>query len=312
MKIKLSVCADYHLNRMYPERIEGLNEIINRAKKNNVDAMIHCGDFITDLENYKHVLDMFLHNDAEIPAFGCYGNHELELTESLEALNAVYGIENSYYYIDLKGFRFVITDTNYFEKDGIIQHYPGYSVGGPDWSYDHNMLGDEQLCWLEEALISSPYPCIIISHASFECEDGCSRDAAKVRKIIRDVNEKYPKRVILCINGHYHTDSVHVVENVVYFNVNTVYNGAWKREKHNFFPKEFLEKYNFASNLEQSAFFKDALNAIVTVDSDGIIDIEGMKTSYLYDVTPEKMGIPTRFHFADLVPYISNAHIELK
>ncbi len=152
MKIKLSLCADYHLNRMNPERLEGLNEIMERAVKNNVDAMVHCGDFITDLENYKFALDSFLHNDAKIPAFGCYGNHELELTDSLETLNSAYGLENSYYYVDLKGFRLVFTDTNYFEKDGVIQRYPGYSVGGPDWTYDHNMLGEAQLSWLSQSI----------------------------------------------------------------------------------------------------------------------------------------------------------------
>ena len=57
----------------------------------------NCGDFITDLKNYKSVLDDFLHNDAKIPAFGCYGNHELELTDSLEILNSAYGLKNSYY-----------------------------------------------------------------------------------------------------------------------------------------------------------------------------------------------------------------------
>ncbi len=160
--------------------------------------------------------------------------------------------------------------------------------------------------------MSSPYPCIIFSHASFETDsDGCSLEAKKVRDIFREVNEKYPKRVFLCINGHYHADSVHVVENIVYFNLNCVYQGAWTLKKHNFFPKEFIEKHKGASNMDQCAFFKDALNAIVTVDSDGIVDIEGMETTYLYDVTPEKMGLPIEFGVGKLVPYISNAHIEV-
>lgn len=310
MKIKLSVCSDYHLNRIYPDR-DGLEEIIERAKKNNVNAMIHCGDFVTDFKNYKDEFYRFLHNDANIPAFGCYGNHELEFTESLDVLNSIYEVENNYYYIDLNGFRFVITDTNYYEKDGIIQHYAGYSVGGPDWSYDHNMVGEEQLSWLEETLISSPYPCIVISHASFENDD-CSRDAKKVRDVFRRVNEKYPKRILLCINGHYHTDSIHVVDNIVYFNVNCVYNGGWRLNEHDFFPQEFIEKYKSASSIRQCAFYEDPLNAIVTVDSDGIIDIEGMKTSYLYGVTAEKIGCPLYCGPGKHVPYISDAHIDLR
>lgn len=309
MNIKFCVCSDYHLHSQYPIEIDGLKSIVERAKKNNVDALIHCGDFIIDIKNRKDAVDLFLNNEMGIPAFGCYGNHELESMESLEELNSVYRVENSYYYIDLKGFRFVITDTNYFEKDGLIQHYPGYSVGGPDWTYDHNLLGEEQICWLKETLISSPYPCIILSHASFEVAGGCSGDAEKVQKLLREVNSEFPKRVIMCINGHYHTNSVKVIDNIAYLNVNTVYMGGWIPQKHDLFPKEFSSKYQSADNC---VFFKEPLSAIVTVDSEGIIDIEGMETSYIYDVTPEKIGMSIQTPIGDNVPYISNAHIELK
>ena len=97
----------------------------------------------------------------------------------------------------------------------------------------------------------------------------------------------------------------------MYFNVNCVYQGAWSLRKHNFFPQEFTEKHKGANNLDQCAFFKDALNAIVTVDSEGIVDIEGMETSYLYDVTPEKLGIASQCGPGLLVPHISSAHIEV-
>lgn len=310
MKIKLSVCADYHLNLTYPTTEEGLKTIISRAKENNVDAMVHCGDFITDIKHYKFALDMFLKNELGVPAFGCYGNHELENTASIEELNAAYGIDNSYYYIDLKGFRFVITDTCYFEMDGKLQRYPGYSVGGPDWSYDHQMLGEEQLSWLEETLLSSPYPCIILSHVSFKGAD--ARDGYKAREILRKVNEKHPKRVLMCMNGHYHTDSVEVVDNIVYFNVNCVYNGGWTLKTHDLFPKDFVEANKSANGTIHSAFYKEPLSAIVTIDSEGIIDIEGSKTTYLFDITPEMIGCNLNPHVGKVVPYISDAHIELK
>ncbi len=309
MKIKFLACADYHLHPQYPIFADGITKIVDRAKQNNVDAIIHLGDFIIDIKNQKAALDEFLHNDAGIPAFGCYGNHELELTDSLETLNKAYGIENSYYYRDVKGFRFVITDANFFEIDGEIKRYPGFSVGGPNWDYDHNLLSKEQLDWLKDTLMTSPYPCIILSHSTFFNIKSSSRDAENVRSIINEVNEKFPKRVLLCMNGHYHTDSMDVLDNVAYFNVNTVYMGGWRPEKHNCFPKEFAEKYESADN---GVFFKDPLSAIVTVDSDGIIDVEGMETSYIYDVTPEKIEISIDDGDGLKVPYISNSHIELK
>lgn len=309
MKIKLLVCSDYHLNRSSISNGDELKEIMARAKEHKVDAMLHCGDFITDLENYGFALDMFLHNELGVPAFGCYGNHELEQIPSLEELNKAYGIDNSYHYIDLKGFRFVLTDTCFFEKDGIFQRYPGYSVGGPDWSYDHNMLGEKQLAWLEDTLVSSPYPCIVVSHVSFEGNG--SKDGHKVREILRRVNEKHPRRVIACISGHYHTDSAKVIENIAFINVNCVNQGGWILGTHNLFPAEFVEANKSKSLVPHCAYYKDPLSAIVTLDSDGFVDIKGMETSYLFDVTPEKIGMNMKSEIGKVVPYISDAHLEL-
>lgn len=308
MKVKFSVCADYHLHPQYPIGPEGIEKIVDRAIENDVDAMLHCGDFIIDLKGGENALNTFLHNKAGIPAFGCYGNHELEMTDSIETLNKAYGVENSYYYRDLKGFRFVVTDTNHFVYDGVFKRYPGFSVGGPSWDYDFNMLGEKQLYWLKETLMNSPYPCIVLGHTCFANESGSCKDSAKVREIFREVNAAHKGRVLLCLNGHYHTDSTYIVDDVAYFNVNTCYMGAWSPNKHDLFPKEFKEKYASSANC---AFFKEPLSAIVTVDSEGIIDIEGMKTEYLYDVTPEKMGLPLESNIGLKVPYISDSHIEL-
>lgn len=308
MKIRLSVCSDYHLHPQYPIDASGIDAIVRRAREAKADVMLHCGDFILDLEHQKAALDAFLHNSAGIPAFGCYGNHELELTDSVETMNAAYGIDNSYYYRDVKGFRFVMLDTNFFVKDGVFQRYPGYSVGGPSWDYDLNMLGEAQLYWLRQTLLSSPYPCIILSHACLDEKPSCAWDAPTVRKIIHDVNAKFPKRVLLCLNGHIHSDSVVVLDNVVYFNINATYMGAWRLQKHNLFPPEFAGAYASADNC---AFFADPLNAIVTVDSDGTVDIEGMETTYLYGVTPADLGLPTETPNGSVVPRISDAHIVL-
>ena len=311
MTVKFSVCADYHyMPNHYPIGTDGLNDIIKRATDNKVDALIHCGDFIIDTKNGKKARDIFINNPLGVPAFGCYGNHELQMTESLEKLNEFYGYESPYYSKVINGFNFVVTDTNYFEIDGEIKHYPGYSVGGPSWEYDHNLLGKKQLKWLEDTLMNSEYPCIIISHATFMSDaKGSSRDAAKVRDIINKANKKHPKRVLLCINGHHHSNSFKIIDNVVYFNVNVAYMGGWRMEKHQLFPKELCDKYKGASNC---VFFKDALNAIVTVTDTGIIDVEGMETTYIYDVSPDMLGIKTTDSIGGMIePKISDFHTEL-
>ncbi len=311
MKITFSVCADYHLDPQYPIGPEGITKIVNRAKAHNVDALVHCGDFVVDLKNQQAALEAFLHNDAGIPAFGCYGNHELEQTESLEELNAAYGVENSYHYRDVKGFRFVLLDTNHYELDGVFHHYPGNYWGGhaKERRLD-TLLGEAQLAWLEETLMTSPYPCFLVSHASFELThpDVAGRDAAKVQEILHLVNEQFPRRVLMCINGHYHTDSVNVVDNIVYFNVNAAHMIAWRPKKHDCFPKEFCAPYRSADN---GAFTVEPLSAIVTVDSEGTIDIRGMTSACVFGVLPEDIGESVRQTYGRAVPYISDAHVEL-
>lgn len=319
--IKLSVFSDYHYNPwVQPWALEGLDAIFARAVENNVDAVTHCGDFmVTTLEHGKPALDRFLHNPEGLPAFGAYGNHELQGVDSLEALNAVYGLNNSYYYRDLKGFRLIFLDTNHFIKDGVLQHYPGHSVGGPDWSYDHNLVGAPQRAWLRETLLASPYPCIIFSHSTFQvdgttrdpdigsCNSG-SLDAQEIRAIFREVNEAHPNRVLLCINGHYHTNSFATVDGVAYFNVNAAYSGFWSLKKHDCFPKEFIEKYPHAA---QCAYYNDPLNAIVTVSSDGELDIDGAKTTYMYGVTPYMCDPYPKPIFGSFEPRITSTHVKL-
>ena len=65
--------------------------------------------------------------------------------------------------------------------------------------------------------------------------------------------------------------------------------GEWRPTKHNLFPKEFTEGHAMAANC---SIFKDPLSAIVTVEDDGHIKIEGMETDYMYGVAPEMYGGP--------------------
>ena len=307
--LTIAAFSDYHLmpENRNPWGVEGLHSIVKRAKDNHADVILQCGDFAMDSVHDREGMDAIYHNSAGIPAFGCYGNHELERVESLEALNQAFGLENSYYYADLKGFRIVCTDTNFYKKAGKLYHYGGYSWG-TDSPEGYNLLGDEQLEWLEKTLTESPYPCIILGHVSFKSISMASGDAIKVREIINRVNARSHRKVMMCLNGHYHRDDISVLDNVIFFSINASYNGEWIPGEHDCFPEEFVKRYPYAVH---NAYFTDPLSAIIHISDDGTVRIEGMQTSYLYDVSPEKFGGPIPTECGIGCSYISDANIKL-
>ncbi len=308
-KIKFCVFSDYHYNpRMYPIEQEGLDEILDRAHQNNVDCILHCGDFSAQSTTNDGFLQKFLNNKYNIPAFGCYGNHELEYVESLEALNKAYGYENSYYYKDIKGFRFVVIDTNHWQDDdGTFFHYPGHAVGSPKgWSYDHNLLGDKQIEWFEKTVKESPYPCIIVGHNPMSRSK--REEHKRFIRMINLINYETPGKIPMFLTGHTHKNNIDLFCNVVHFNVNASYNGEWTVTKHNFFPKEYCEGYGMADNC---CIFTHPLSAIVTVEDNGHIVIEGMETDYMYNVCPEMYGGPFPDAYGICEPRISSAEFNL-
>ena len=62
-KIKFSVFADLHYKyMMYAPTVEDLDKILKRANENNVDFVIHCGDFCNDYIGSPELWNTYLNN----------------------------------------------------------------------------------------------------------------------------------------------------------------------------------------------------------------------------------------------------------
>ncbi len=307
-QIKFCIFSDYHYWKgNYPNAIEPLNEIIEAAHCKKVDFIIQCGDLCHNAPTAPE-LDVYLHNQYGIPVFNCLGNHELEDAASLEAVCKTYGMKKNYEAHDINGFRLIILDTNYFlSNDGTIKHQRPMTYGGDGPS---GYLGDKQLEWLENQILTSSNPCIVFSHDSME-SNICSPDATRFRNIIRAANRKKRGSVLLCCNGHYHTNAVSVIEDVVYFDVNATFNIFWNPNPIQLFPKSFCSTARMAA---QCCYAKDPLYAIVTLEADGHIVIEGVKSEYLFGISPESVNFDSaanhRGRGAD--PNILSADISLR
>ena len=307
--IKFCIFADYHYWKThYPNELFHLENIMKRAKSENVDFVIHCGDFCHNAPDASELIELYQDNKYGLKTFSCLGNHEAEDAQSFEAVCEAYKMASNYEYHDMNGFRIIILDSNYYmDEEGVYHHNQPGTHSYPGDRGD--ALGDKQRAWLKKVIEDAEGKCILFSHATFETDNG-AYDANEVRDIINKINENTPNKVIMCCNGHYHRNSITVLDNIVYFNVNSALNLEWKPDINPGLTEEFINSARMAGNC---CFAKDALSAIVTISDDTHVVIEGAQSEYLFGASPEKAGWNTEDRFGrKSEPQISYADIFLK
>ena len=325
--IKFAVFADFHYKkRMYAASVEGVKKILSRANQEKVDFVIHAGDFCNDYAGSPELMRAYHQNAYNLPVYGIYGNHELETVgNSMENVTPMlcnrpvtFGFGQSdttvgYWYTDVQNYRIIGLDSNYSycEKTQEWEHNHPASYGCPAGNKYSDSLGPAQLAWLDETLADAAkhnMKVIVFSHACFSGLWYWNAEAENVRALFA----KYPKTVLLAINGHEHKDHFAIVDGVAYFDVNTATNGFWeKRDDFHYDPTHTFrltdydasgtatETVDFPLNdLRQGKntwFFTNPLSAIVTIADDGNLTIEGDNTTWLYDIEPPRYedGIKT-------------------
>ncbi len=215
-----------------------------------------------------------------------------------------------YYYFDNNEFRFICLDTNYSYKQelSVWEHNKIASWGAPQGNLEPNSLGPVQLEWFKKLLLSSAKEgkkCVIVSHATFNTAwGGYSPDSLEVLSAIENANSIKKGTVLMVINGHYHTNRIMQKDNILFFDVNTVRNGCWifnapqhYDESHTFDYRKYDENGNEISSeiaplsaCWQSGntwYFNAPLYAMVCINGDGKITVEGTQAEWLYGVVPE-------------------------
>ena len=286
-EVKFSVFADIH---HYPgvfctDACRRLKNIIDRAAAEKVDFIISLGDFNHSAPQFTDIFEVAA--TSHMPIYHVMGNHDTD-GASLEDVLKYYNMPAEYYYLDLKGFRFIMLDTDYYRHRNGCTHYQFRNYF--DFPQTRETMPDEELEFLESAIATSPYPGILCSHASLERHrfgGGGLTNQAEVREIIRRANEK-ERKVLMSLNGHHHRDNLRIVDNVAYFDVNSA-SFDWLSKPQELFPEELRSAYEM---IDHQAIFSDALSAIVTVNDDGTIKIDGCKSDFLHGVTREMSPNP--------------------
>lgn len=243
----------------------------------------------------------------------------------------------AYYYFDVNGMRIICTDTNYgwyaeeqrwvhrdkltfkqtyfkyktdadgnwLDSSGAITTDPSKAVKTATVQED-NALGEAQRNWLRKVLndaAEKDLSCIVASHHALSGQrKQHPKDAVEVRNIFKEANTKRPGTVLMVLNGHLHTDSFKIVDDILYFDVNTVRNGSISENNKGIYGDDLTftqVRYDdngepistntayrvnqLKGNDKQTMYYTDPLSTIVTVSSSGLIQIEGMYSTWLGD-----------------------------
>lgn len=323
--VKIAFFSDMHYKKgVYAATVENLEAIIERAHDNDVDFIMHGGDFCNNYIDSPEMVNRLVNSKYGYKFYGVYGNHELEGSNSMENVtpfitndkSVVWGTDDgsydaytAYYYFECKGVRFICLDTNYSFNPTLneYEHNRACSYGAPAGNTNAHSLGPRQLEWLEKVLLDAAEKgkrCVVLSHAGFSYKFGlfCC-DIAKVRELFDKVNSIKKGTVIASFNGHWHANCYELTNDVLYFNFNAARNICWLSVKnphylegHNFKYTEYDKEGNAIksysrplSDLRMSPntwYSEDALNAIVTIDTDGNIEIDGFDSKWLYGIVP--------------------------
>jgi 3',5'-cyclic AMP phosphodiesterase CpdA len=248
--------------------------------------VVHLGDFVHDPVKCSDYVKLY--NNAGISTFHTLGNHDTEGCSLAQTLDA-YNLECGHYHFDRNGFRFVVLDTNYFSQDGRFVHFELGNYRKVPYSRSWS-VGDAQYEWLEDVLKNSPCPCVVFMHQSCERESGGMPDWARMRGLFRWVNRHKGPKVRLVVNGHHHTDAFRFIDGIAYLDLNSA-NYKYYAQRHKLYPEQYHKAHSAAGNV---IAWDGPISAVITMDTDGFLKIEGQKAKYLYGVSPEKAKFPKR------------------
>ena len=276
----------YRFSPIHTKSREWLERILARAERERVDFVIQLGDFTAKpLEDLDYVN---AYNDFKIKTYSVFGNHDDDNFPHERVLEAL-RLDSGHYFFDRGGFRFIVADPNYILVDGAYRHYSDGNHSRkrlPGATLNH--LPPFQQEWLKDAIDSSPFPCVVFSHQSFERGVGGVVEQAAVRKIFRDANAASPDKVRLAVNGHHHCDHFTIMDGVPYLDLNSAsYQWLGWKFSHNGYSAEDMKRF---PTMNHTFVYDRPISAIITLESDGHLKVEGETGAFYAGVTPESVG----------------------
>ncbi len=288
--VKFLAFSDIHYRfspRPREQTVANLEKIIARAKRANVDFVVQLGDsseMPAEDADFIAMLGKFGR-----PCHTVFGNHEWDKTPYDQVL-AAFGMKSPHHSFEVKGWKFIACDPNYFKEADGCHHYSNGNHRSRSKDALMSYMPEEQIEWLKGEIATASGPVVIMSHQSFDRDRGSVPNCAAVRRVIDEANARTPGKVRLVMNGHHHCDYLSFRRGVPYLELNSAsYNWLGQKFSHACYSKEFAKKYPSAVH---TIVYEGPLSVVVTLGMDGTLRIEGDQCGYFENVTPEKAKVP--------------------
>jgi len=257
--IRLGVITDLH-GGLATDAESRLDKFLNSMAKQKVDALVQLGDFAYPNKQHQRFSDKF--NGAHENTIHVIGNHEFDFGLGRDDCFQAWGIESAYYQRDIGGIRILVLDGN--EKNS-----PTYTGGY------HSYIGKQQQAWLAQQLEQTDRPVLILSHQPLAGQSAIN-NATEIQQLLA----KYKSKILLCINGHAHVDSLLQVDGVTYLHINSA-------------------SYYWVGGKKRMAYYQDPLYTTLTIDlANSIIHVEGKSSHWKPGDSPTTINFFERVNAA--------------
>ena len=239
--IRLGVIADLH-GGLATDAESRLDQFLNSMAEQKVDALVQLGDFAYPNQKHQRFSEKF--NAAHENTIHVIGNHEFDFGLGRKDCFQAWGIESAYYQRDIGEIRILVLDGN--EKNS-----PTYTGGY------HSYIGKQQQAWLTQQLEQTDRPVLILSHQPLAGQSAIN-NAVEIQQLLA----KYKSKILLCINGHAHVDSLLQVDGVTYLHINSA-------------------SYYWVGGKKRMAYYQDPLYTTLTIDlANAVIHIAGKPSDW--------------------------------
>jgi calcineurin-like phosphoesterase family protein len=284
--LRFGLCADIHKDIMH-DADERLQIFIEHMKKEKVDFILQLGDFCRP---YDHNLPFLgLWESFAGPRYHVLGNHDTDGGFSREEVGKYWSMPERFYSFDAGDHHFIVLDGN-DEREGRPSGYPCF-------------MAADQLQWLRQDLGTTRRPTVVFSHQSLQDmqapEQGID-NGAEVRALLEQANAE-GGRVLACFSGHNHVDAHSAINGIDYIQINSMSN-YWLGDDYQEIRYDASVDRDFPW-IKYTAPYTEPLYALVTLESDGTLAIEGKQSSF-FGSTPWELGYPHQHCRDRIVPQI--------
>ncbi|MBT4504378.1 MAG: alkaline phosphatase [Gemmatimonadetes bacterium] len=294
-RLRFGLCADVHKDIMH-DADERLRVFVERMKQEKVDFVLQLGDFCRPYDYNRSFMEVW--ESFPGPRFHVHGNHDIDGGFTREQTMEYWSMPARYYSADLSGYHLVVLDGNE-EREGRPPGYPHY-------------IGPEQLEWLRADLAETEKPTFVFSHQSLESlaepEQGVE-NADEARAVLEEANREAGwLKVAVCFSGHDHTDSHNCIDGIHYVQINSMSN-YWMGDEYQQirYGEEVDREFPW---IKYTAPYRDSLYALVAVEPDGRIGIEGVKSAFVGS-SPWDLDYPHRQVEERIVPTIRSREFSI-